>query len=95
LSNHCIKLFKDSFRIFLFISNVVEFANMVSSNQPYGKKIFHVIRRKKNQMQIDILNFQKFHQIARSVEHDDTVTRYAIPYIIKWLRELDSIDKMR
>ena len=31
------------------------------------------------QMQIDIVNFQKFDQIARMVNPDDGVTKYVIP----------------
>jgi hypothetical protein len=46
-------------------------------------------------MQIDIVNFQKFHQIARMVNPDDQVTKYAIPWIIKWLKMTEWTEKMR
>lgn len=61
---------------------------IVSSSQPNDKKIYHIIRKKKTQMQIDIVNFQKFHQIARLVKPDDRVTKHTIPFIIKWLRAM-------
>ena len=39
--------------------------------------MYLIIRKKKSQIQIDIVNFQKFHQIARMVNPDDQVTKYA------------------
>ncbi len=61
------------------------------------KKIYHIIRRKKSQMQmqIDIVSFQKFHQIARMVNPDDQVTTYTISWIIKWLKTMEWMEKMR
>jgi hypothetical protein len=46
-------------------------------------------------MQIDIVNFQKFHQIARMVNPDDQVTTYTISWIIKWLKTMEWMEKMR
>ena len=54
-----------------------------------------LIRKKKSQLQIDIVNFQKFHQIARLVNPDDIVTKYNIPWIIKWLKTVEWTERMR
>lgn len=67
----------------------------MSSNQPNNKKIHHIIGNKKSQLQTDIVNFQKIHQIARLVNPDDRVTKYTIPHIIKWLRTMGWMGKMR
>lgn len=46
-------------------------------------------------LQKDRLNFQKIHQIARVVNPQDRATRYTIPWIIKWLKTLELMEKMK
>ena len=46
-------------------------------------------------MQKDRINFQKIHQIARIVNPHDRATKSAIPWIIKWLKTLESMEKMK
>ncbi len=43
----------------------------------------------------DRVNFQKLHQIARIVNPDGRVTTYTIPWIIKWLKTRELIEKMK
>jgi hypothetical protein len=52
-------------------------------------------RKKRSLIQKDRLNFQKIHQIARIVDHNDRVTRYTIPWIIKWLKTMELMEKMK
>ena len=52
-------------------------------------------RKKMSPRQKDKLNFQKMHQIARIVDHNDRVTRYTIPWIIKWLKMMELMEKMK
>ena len=46
-------------------------------------------------LQKDRLNFQKMHQIARIVDPDDRITMYTIPWIIKWLKTIELMEKMK
>jgi hypothetical protein len=43
----------------------------------------------------DRVNFQKLHQIARIVNPDGRVTTYTIPWIIKWLKMMELMEKMK
>lgn len=52
-------------------------------------------RKKTGPRQKDKLNFQKMHQIARIVDHNDRVTKYIIPWIIKWLETMEAMEKMK
>ncbi len=52
-------------------------------------------RKKTSPRQKDKLNFQKMHQIARIVDHNDRVTKYTIPWIIKWLETMEAMEKMK
>jgi hypothetical protein len=51
--------------------------------------------KKMSIIQKDRLNFQKIHQIARIVDPGDRVTRYSIPWIIKWLKTIEIMEKMK
>ena len=79
----------------MFICDYSEYIRIVSSSRPNNIKIHPIIRKKKSQIQTDIVNFQKFHQIARMVNPDDQVTKYAIPWIIKWLKTVEWTERMR
>ena len=48
-----------------------------------------------NLLQKDRISFQKMHQIARIVNPNDRVTRYTIPWIIKWLKTTELMAKMK
>ena len=64
-------------------------------NQQKNKKRLTPLRKKMGPMQNDRLNLQKIHQIARIVSPDDKITRYTIPWIIKWLKMMELIEKMK
>lgn len=64
-------------------------------NQQKSNKIFTPIRMKMDQIQNDRLNLQKVHQIARMVSPDDGLTRYTIPWMIKWLKTMELMEKMK
>ena len=55
----------------------------------------HDERKKMSQIHKDRVNFQKLHQIARIVDPDGRVTTYTIPWIIKWLKTKELIEKMK
>jgi hypothetical protein len=55
----------------------------------------HNERKKMSRLQKDRLNFQKIHQIARIIDHNDRVTMYTIPWIIKWLKTMELMEKMK
>jgi len=67
--------------------------NIVPLSQQNYKEIRH--NKKMSLIQKDRLNIQKIHQIARIVEPDDRATRYTIPWIIKWLKTMESVEKMK
>jgi hypothetical protein len=65
-------------------------------SQKNNNEILQNERRKKMRLiQKDRFNFQKIHQIARIVNPDDRVTRHTIPWIIKWLKTIESMEKMK
>jgi len=64
-------------------------------NQQKNDKILTAIRKKMNLKQNDRLNLQKVHQIARLVSPDDRLTKYTIPWMVKWLRTVELMDKMK
>jgi hypothetical protein len=67
--------------------------NIVPLSQQNYKEIRH--NKKMSLIQKDRLNIQKIHQIARIVDPDDRATRYTIPWIIKWLKTMESVEKMK
>ena len=70
--------------------------DIVILSQQNNKKIHpHDERKKMSLLQKDRVSFQKMHQIARIVDHNDRVTRYAIPLIIKWLKTMELMEKMK
>ena len=64
-------------------------------NQQKNNKIFTTLRKKMSQIQNDRLNLQKVHQIARMVSPDERLTRYTIPWMIKWLKTTELMEKMK
>ena len=52
-------------------------------------------RKKMSHLQKDRLNFQKIHQIARIVDHDNRITRYTTPWIISWLKTMELMEMMK
>ena len=64
-------------------------------NQQKNNKIFTKIKKKMSQIQNDRLNLQKVHQIARIVSPDDRLTKYTIPWMIKWLKTMELMEKMK
>ena len=52
-------------------------------------------RKKMSHLQKDRLNFQKIHQIARIVDHDNRITKYTIPWIIRWLKTMELMEMMK
>ena len=69
--------------------------NIVPLSQQNKKEIRHNKRKRMSLIQKDRLNIQKIHQIARIVDPDDRATRYTIPWIIKWLKTMESVEKMK
>ena len=69
--------------------------DIVPLSQQNNKKILHNERKKMSLLQKDRLNFQKIHQIARIIDHNDRVTMYTIPWIIKWLKTIELMEKMK
>ena len=67
--------------------------NIVPLSQQNYKEIRH--NKKMSLIQKDRLNIQKIHQIARIVDPDDRATRYTIPWIIRWLKTMESVEKMK
>jgi hypothetical protein len=68
---------------------------VILSQQNNKKMHPHNERKKRSLAQKDRLNFQKIHQIARIVDHNDRATRYTIPWIIKWLKTMELMEKMK
>ena len=68
---------------------------IVPISQQNNKKMHHNERKKMSLLQKDRLNFQKIHQIARIVDHNDRVTMYTIPWIIKWLKMMELRENMK
>jgi regulatory protein YycH of two-component signal transduction system YycFG len=68
--------------------------DIVPISQQNNKKMHHNERKKMSLLQKDRLNFQKIHQIARLVDHNDRVTMYTIPWIIKWLKMMELMETM-
>lgn len=64
-------------------------------NQQKNNKILTAIRKKMSPIQNDRLNLQKVHQIARLVSPDDKLTKYTIPWMIKWLKTMELMEKMK
>lgn len=64
-------------------------------NQHKNNKILTAIRKKMSPIQNDRLNLQKVHQIARLVSPDDKLTKYTIPWMIKWLKTVELMEKMK
>lgn len=64
-------------------------------NQQKNNKILTAIRKKMSPIQNDRLNLQKVHQIARLVSPDDKLTKYTIPWMIKWLKTVELMEKMK
>ena len=60
-----------------------------------NNKIFTAIRKKMNLIQNDRLNLQKIHQIARLVSPDDRLTKSDIPWMVKWLKTVELLEKMK
>ncbi len=69
--------------------------NIVPLSHQNNKEIHHNKIKKMSLVQKDRLNIQKIHQIARIVDPDDRATRYTIPWIIKWLKTMESVEKMK
>ena len=53
------------------------------------------MKEKMSLLQKDSINFQKMHQIARIVDHNDRATINTFPWIIKWLKTLELMEKMK
>jgi hypothetical protein len=51
-------------------------------------------RKEKSLAQKDRINFQKLHQIAKLISPDTMDTKYAIPGIIRWLRIIESMERI-
>jgi regulatory protein YycH of two-component signal transduction system YycFG len=68
--------------------------DIVPISHQNNKKMHHNERKKMSLLQKDRLNFQKIHQIARLVDHNDRVTMYTIPWIIKWLKMMELMETM-
>jgi len=67
----------------------------MAMNQQKNNKILTAIRTKMSQIQNDRLNLQKVHQIARLVSPDDRLTKYAIPWMVKWLKTGELMEKLK
>lgn len=67
----------------------------MAMNQQKNNKILTVIRKEMSQIQNDRLNLQEVHQIARMVSPDDRLTRYTIPWMVKWLKTTELVEKMK
>lgn len=63
--------------------------------QQKNDKILTGLRNKMKLIQNDRLNLQKVHQIARLVSPDDTLTKSGIPWILKWLKTAELLEKMK
>lgn len=86
---------KQSNIIFFVYKQSYWIQNIVSLSQSNNKKLYHTKRKKKSLIQKDRVNFQKFHQIARMVNPNDRATKYTIPWIIKWLKTMELMEKMK
>ena len=69
--------------------------DIVPVSQQNSKKMHQNERKKMSHLQKDRLNFQKIHQIARIVDHDNRITRYTIPWIISWLKTMELMEMMK
>ena len=69
--------------------------DIVPISQQNSKKMHQNERKKMSHLQKDRLNFQKIHQIARIVDHDNRITRYTIPWIISWLKTMELMEMMK
>lgn len=67
----------------------------MAMNEQENNKILTAIRKKISQIQNDRLNLQKVHQIARLVSPNDRLTKYTIPWMIKWLKTVELMEKMK
>ena len=67
----------------------------MAMNQQKNNKILTTIKKTISQIQNDRLNLQKVHQIARLVSTDDRLTKYAIPWMVKWLKTGELMEKMK
>ena len=67
----------------------------MAMNQQKNNKILATIKKTISQIQNDRLNLQKVHQIARLVSPDDRLTKYAIPWMVKWLKTGELMEKMK
>lgn len=63
--------------------------------QQNNNKIFTAIRTRMNLIRNDRLNLQKVHQIARLVSPDDRLTKSTIPWMVKWLKTVELLEKMK
>ena len=63
--------------------------------QQNNNKIFTAIRTRINLIRNDRINLQKVHQIARLVSPDDRLTKSTIPWMVKWLKTVELLEKMK
>lgn len=63
--------------------------------QQNNNKIFTAITTRMNLIRNDRLNLQKLHQIARLVSPDDRLTKSTIPWMVKWLKTVELLEKMK
>ena len=67
----------------------------MTMKQQNNNKIFTAITTRMNLIRNDRLNLQKVHQIARMVSPEDRLTRYTIPWMVKWLKTTELVEKMK
>ena len=67
----------------------------MTMKQQNNNKIFTAIRTRMNLIRNDRLNLQKVHQIARLVSPDDRLTKSTIPWMVKWLKTVELLEKMK
>ena len=80
---------------FVYKQTYCRYNIVVPLSQQNNKEIRHNKRKKMSLIQKDRLNVQKIHQIARIVDPDDRATRYTLPWIIRWLKTMESVEKMK
>ena len=67
----------------------------MTMKQQNNNKIFTAIRTRINLIRNDRINLQKVHQIARLVSPDDRLTKSTIPWMVKWLKTVELLEKMK
>ncbi|NOJ31837.1 MAG: hypothetical protein DA329_06845 [Candidatus Nitrosocosmicus sp.] len=67
----------------------------MTMKQQNNNKIFTAITTRMNLIRNDRLNLQKVHQIARLVSPDDRLTKSTIPWMVKWLKTVELLEKMK